>query len=157
MSFLSLHDLSPSEQSLLARAKDAMHFAYSPYSNFCVGAAVEAMDGSIYVGTNLENGAYAGVMHAEMVALAVANNAGVRKLKTIAVIGCPRDGFSEEPVMSCGMCRQYLYEFAQLGSDDMIVIGSNTRQDKILRLSLSELFPRAFGSKDVGVDISRFQ
>lgn len=157
MSFLTKNDLGPTEQELLKRAAEAMRFAYSPYSNFCVGAAVEAMDGSIYVGANLENATYNNTIHAEMAALATANNLGVRRFKTVVAIGGPRDGVSEEPVMPCGICRQNLYEFAQLGSGDMIVIGSNTRQDKIIRLPLSTLFPHAFGPKDVGVDLSRFQ
>ena len=148
--------LSTSEQTLLLRAEDVMRFAYSPYSNFCVGAALEAMDGSIHVGTNIENATYGGTVHAEMAALAAANNIGVRHFKTVAAIGCPRGSLSREPVMPCGICRQILYEFAQLSSGDMIVIGSSTDKTSIIRTSLSELFPHAFGPKDVGVDLGRY-
>jgi cytidine deaminase len=157
MSFLTKNDLSATEQELLNRAVDVMSFAYNPYSSFCVGAALEAMDGSIHVGTNIENATYNNTIHAEMAALAAANTLGVRTFKTVVSIGHPHGGISDEPVMPCGLCRQNLYEFAQLGSGDMIVIGSNTQQDKIIRTSLSQLFPHAFGPKDVGVNLTNFQ
>jgi len=38
---------------LVRRAREVMRNAYAPYSNFHVGAAIEAEDGSIHVGCNV--------------------------------------------------------------------------------------------------------
>jgi len=37
-------------KDLVKQARAAMQHAWAPYSNFHVGAAVEAADGSVYVG-----------------------------------------------------------------------------------------------------------
>lgn len=150
-------DLSSAQQSLLLRAEEVMHFAYNPYSRFCVGAALLANDGSVYVGTNVENAAFDLTIHAEAAALANANTSGVRTLSMLAVIGKPQDGVATEPIMPCGICRQNLYEFAQLGSGDLLVIASNTNKDKIISISLQELLPFAFGPKDLGIDLSHYR
>lgn len=150
-------DLSTAEQSLLSRAEEMMAFSYSPYSKFCVGAALLGEDGSIHVGTNMENAVLADTIHAEAAALSSANIKGVRAFSALAVIGKPRDGASKEPVMCCGICRQNLYEFAQLGSGDIKIIASNSQKDKIVRTSLLELLPQPFGPKDLGVDLSSYR
>ncbi len=145
-SFLSL---PPQDQSLLLEAEKVMYFAYSPYSQFCVGAALLAEDGSIHVGTNMENATYTCVVHAEASALSAANNKGIRSFAVLAVIGGSRSGVSLEPVMPCGICRQNLYEFAQFGKNDLKILCSNTNKDKIIITSLSELLPSAFGPKSL--------
>lgn len=43
---------------LIEKAKEAMLSSYSPYSNFRVGAALLTKSGKIYMGCNIENGAY---------------------------------------------------------------------------------------------------
>lgn len=134
-----------------------MAFAYSPYSAFCVGASLLAIDGSTHVGTNMENAAYSDTIHAEMAALAAANNRGIRQFSALAVIGKPRAGVSTEPVMPCGICRQLLHEFAQLGSGDIEILASNTSKDAIIRTSIQEILPYAFGPKDVNVDLSFYR
>jgi cytidine deaminase len=101
----------------------------------------------------MENAAYSDTIHAEMAALAVANNRGIRQFSALAVIGKPREGVSVEPVMPCGICRQLLHEFAQLGSGDIQILASNTKKDAIIRTSVKELLPQAFGPKDLGIDL----
>ncbi|MBP6944859.1 cytidine deaminase [Patescibacteria group bacterium] len=149
--------LSLSEQELLTHAEQVMAFAYSPYSTFCVGAALLALDGSIHIGTNMENATHTETIHAEMAALTVANTRGIRQFSTLAVIGKPREGMSREPVMPCGICRQLLHEFAQLGSGDIQILASNTKKDTIIRTSLNELLPQAFGPKDLNIDLSLYR
>lgn len=153
----SWSQLTSSEQSLLSQAEQVMAFAYSPYSSFCVGAALLALDGSIHFGANMENAAYSDTIHAEMAALAAANNRGIRQFSVLAVIGKPREGISAEPVMPCGICRQLLHEFAQLGSGDIEILASNTKKDMIIRTSLTEVLPQAFGPKDLGIDLGRYR
>lgn len=149
--------LSLSEQELLTHAEQVMAFAYSPYSQFCVGAALLAVDGSTHLGTNMENATHTETIHAEMAALTVANSQGIRQFSTLAVIGRPREGMSLEPVMPCGICRQLLHEFAQFGSGDIEILASNTSKDAIIRTSIQEILPYAFGPKDVNVDLSFYR
>ncbi len=39
-------------------AQEARKKSYSPYSHFCVGAALLCKNGKIYTGCNIENAAY---------------------------------------------------------------------------------------------------
>ena len=51
-----VEELSAEEVSnMLSRAREAASFAYAPYTNFAVGAAVLASSGKIYTGCNIEN------------------------------------------------------------------------------------------------------
>jgi len=43
---------------LVSPPSTAKKFAYAPYSNLNVGAAILAVDGTIFTGTNVENIAY---------------------------------------------------------------------------------------------------
>ena len=54
---------------LLNSAIEARENAYSPYSDFCVGAAVLSEDGRIFKGANVENVSYGGTICAERVAI----------------------------------------------------------------------------------------
>ena len=87
---------------LLARAQAAAARAYAPYSNYPVGAAVQARNGRIYEGVNVENAAYPLGICAERTAIACAVVDGCRPgdLIEIAITASP-----------CGGCRQWLYEF----------------------------------------------
>ena len=87
---------------LLARAQAAAERAYAPYSNYLVGAAVQARDGRIYEGVNVENAAYPLGICAERAAIACAVVDGCRPgdLIEIAITASP-----------CGGCRQWLHEF----------------------------------------------
>ena len=46
------------EKELIRKAIEAMEYAYTPYSDFQVGAALLTEDGKIYQGCNIENAAY---------------------------------------------------------------------------------------------------
>lgn len=53
-----LSELSPSDHTLIEHAMEATRNAYSPYSHFRVGAALQLADGTIVTGSNQENVAY---------------------------------------------------------------------------------------------------
>jgi cytidine deaminase len=87
---------------LVARARAAAGRAYAPYSRYLVGAAVEARDGRVFEGVNVENAAYPLGICAEKsaIARAVAEGCAPGDLAGIGITASP-----------CGGCRQWLYEF----------------------------------------------
>ena len=97
-------------QELLAVAREAYEAAYVPYSEYAVGAALRADDGTVYTGCNIENANYSNSLHAEEVAVGSAVADGHRSFEALAVSSAARDG-----VTPCGMCRQTLAEFCDEG------------------------------------------
>lgn len=87
---------------LFARAVAVAERAYAPYSNYLVGAAVQARDGRVFEGANVENASYPLGICAERAALARAVADGCRPgdLEAIAITASP-----------CGGCRQWLHEW----------------------------------------------
>jgi cytidine deaminase len=121
-------------KSLVQTAKDIRQKAYAPYSKFKVGAALEAADGRVFAGCNVENASYGVTCCAERVALYKAVSEGVKKFRRIAIVAS-----TPKPCPPCGICRQALHEFAP----NLEVIMANTR-GKVLTAKLSELLPLAF-------------
>ena len=118
---------------LVRRAREVMQNAYAPYSNFHVGAAIEAADGTIHVGCNVENASYGLTICAERMAVGAAVAAGKRSLKRVAVATAV-----EPPATPCGACRQLLAEF---GLDlEIVAVGPSSER----RWKLRDLLPEAF-------------
>ncbi len=125
---------APDWNVLLDRARQAMTHAYAPYSRFPVGAALQAANGAIFDGCNVENAAYPSGICAERGAVSAAVASGVREF-TALVIATEAD----VPTPPCGMCRQVLMEFAP----DLAVL-SVTSTGAEARWTLSDLLPAAF-------------
>jgi cytidine deaminase len=89
-------------KELYERAVAISQRAYAPYSNYLVGAAVQATDGTVFEGVNVENAAYPLGVCAEKSALVKAVSAGYKPGDIAAI------GITASP---CGGCRQWLYEF----------------------------------------------
>lgn len=118
---------------LISRALAVRAWAYAPYSNYQVGAALLASSGKIYDGVNVENAAYPSTICAERTALVKAISEGERQFEALVVA-------TENGGSPCGSCRQMLAEF---GLDLMILIVNG--EGKILQeTSLKELLPQAF-------------
>ena len=118
---------------LVRRARAVMANAYAPYSRFHVGAAIEADDGTVHVGCNVENASYGLTICAERMAVGAAVAAGKRKLKRVAVATAV-----EPPATPCGACRQLLAEFGL----DLEIIAAGPATER--RWHLRELLPEAF-------------
>ena len=118
---------------LLQAAEQAKEMAYAPYSQFAVGAALLAVDGTIYTGCNVENASYGLSICAERNAIAHAVACGAKQFIAVAVV-------TENGVTPCGACRQVLAEFGPR----MTVIVADTRGNRRI-YALVELLPDAFG------------
>ena len=75
---------------LIHKAIAAREFAYAPYSNFCVGAALLTKSGKIYTGCNVENAGYSATNCAERTAFFKAVSEGAREFAAIAIVRQPR-------------------------------------------------------------------
>jgi homotetrameric cytidine deaminase len=123
-------------EQLVEAARAALERAYAPYSNYRVGVALRAPDGSVHVGANVENAAYPLGNCAEASAIGAMIAAGRDKIVEAAVIG---DG--EEPCVPCGGCRQRLREFMPLDATVHLIAEKGARAE----MTLQELLPRSFG------------
>ncbi|OEU59485.1 MAG: cytidine deaminase [Desulfuromonadales bacterium C00003094] len=127
--------LNPAQKVALEdAARQACGYAYAPYSNFPVGAAVLTDRGQIVTGCNVENASLGLSCCAERVALFNAVSQGQRRIVALAIY-TP----TETPTMPCGACRQVLREFAAEA-----VIISLCQGDQRLEISLADLLPKAF-------------
>ena len=94
-------------EGLFEEARKAADFAYIPYSNFRVGAALLSDDGTVITGCNVENRSFGLTICAERSAVVKAVSLGHRSFRALA-ISTPD---SQVPVGPCGACRQVLSEF----------------------------------------------
>ena len=129
------------DRELVQKAIEMQKYAYCPYSNFPVGAAILCEDGTVFTGCNVESAAYGSTICAERTALLKAVSEGHRTdWIAIAVAGK-----SATPCWPCGSCRQMLYEFAP-NLRVLAVRGDGTWEEA----SLSDLLPHGFGAAHLG-------
>jgi cytidine deaminase len=123
---------------MISAARTAQSRAYAPYSNFHVGAALEALDGAVFVGCNVENASYGLTICAERAAICAAISAGARGFRRAVVVSD-----ADPPAAPCGACRQVLAEFGL----ELPIEGVGSRQT--VQWRLSELLPVAFGPEQL--------
>jgi cytidine deaminase len=119
---------------LLRLAIETAGRAYIPYSHYAVGAALRALDGTVYTGCNVENAAYPATICAERTALVKAVSEGRREFDLIVVV--TSNGGSP-----CGTCRQMLFEFAPNLRVVMADLQGNVRAEQ----HLNDLLLMGFG------------
>jgi len=125
-------------KKLIKKALEAKKMAYVPYSNFHVGAALLANDGTIITGCNIESASYTPTICAERTAISKAVSEGYKEFVAICVVG------DNPKTFPCGVCRQTLREF----SKDLDVIIANDENDYDI-YTLNELLPHSFGPEDL--------
>ncbi len=91
-------------------AKKARLFAYTPYSNFKVGAALRCKNGKVYMGANIENHGIQSIC-AERTAFVKAISEGETEFESITVVGGKAGNEPTKECLPCGYCRQFMSEF----------------------------------------------
>ncbi len=120
---------------LRARATEAMHQAYAPYSGFPVGVAGLVDDGRIVSGCNVENAAYGVALCAECGMVSALHLSGGGRLVAVSCVNGNGDS-----LMPCGRCRQLLWEHGGPACELMTARGVRT---------MAEVLPDAFGGDDL--------
>jgi len=126
--------------TLIGAARAARERAFAPYSKFKVGAALEAEDGTIVTGCNIENATYGLTVCAERVAVWKAVSEGHRAFRRVAIVAD-----TEAPTPPCGPCRQILWEFC----GDVEVVLANLTEEKG-RYRMADLLPLPFDARLLG-------
>ena len=142
---MSTDNANDSLREIIRRATGARQCALARYSNFCVGAALEAADGEVYTGCNVESAAYEQTICAERVAIWKALSEGERKFRRLCVVVD-----TERLTPPCGACRQVIWEFC----GDIPVVLANLRGD-IQTYQMKELLPHPFDAgflEEAGAD-----
>lgn len=125
--------------TLIDAALNARLHARAPYSHFQVGAAIEAADGRIFAGCNVESSSYGLTLCAERVAAFHAVAQGAREFTRMVVVTDVR-----RPAPPCGACRQVLWDLC----GDIEITLVNLEGDSQV-FSLSSLFPRPFDDRSM--------
>ncbi len=132
-------------KELINTALEMRKKSYTPYSNFNVGAALLAENGTVYTGCNVENAGFTATNCAERTAFFKAVSEGVKDFKAIAIVGGPKDAAQLDYCPPCGVCRQVMSEFCR--DDFQIIIARSETEYKIM--TLPEIIPERFGPKDL--------
>ena len=123
------------KKTLIAKAAEVRHNARA-FSGFHVGAALLTKSGEIVTGCNVELHTTLSSICAERTAMGKAISEGHRDFVRIVIAGR-----SEDYCYPCGMCRQFMKEFAP----EMQVICLNGKGEA-KELTLRELLPYGFDS-----------
>lgn len=124
--------------TLVDAARAVQRRAYAPYSRFRVGCALEAEDGRVFVGCNVENASYGLTICAERAAVCAAVAAGAQRFRRAVVVSD-----ADPPAAPCGACRQVLSEFG----GDLRVDGVGAAG--MVSWTIAELLPAAFGPEQL--------
>ena len=128
---------SDASRTLIDAARRARRHAHARFSGFKVGAALEAQDGTIITGCNIENATYGLTLCAERVAMFKAISEGHREFTRIAIVAD-----TPTPTPPCGACRQILWEF---GGDLEVILANLQAEHSTHRLKT--LLPLPFDAR----------
>jgi len=132
-------------QQLFEKAVEAAKNAYTPYSKFNVGAAIQLKSGRIITGANIENASFGLTNCAERSALFSAYSEGIRKNDIEAILVT---GNTKNPISPCGACRQVMREL--LHPDTLVILTNFEGFEK--EVTVSDLLPYAFTDEDLSHD-----
>ena len=122
-------------QKLIQKAIEMRKFSYAPFSKYKVGSSVEAKNGNIIGGCNIESSSYGLTCCAERIALYTAIAKGYTDFISLAVA-------TENGGFPCGACRQVIWELC--GNIPIYICNKNGVLETVYS---ADLLPKAFDSK----------
>ena len=134
-------------KNLMIIAMEARNYAYCPYSNYSVGAALLCADGRIVTGSNIENASYGISNCAERTAFFKAVSEGEKDFVAIAISGGSSGEDSDSYAYPCGVCRQVMREFCDEEKFKILVVKNEKEYEEYL---LRDLLPKSFGPDNLG-------
>ena len=144
--FISIHDMSKPIQKAFKEADSIRKKAYSPYSHFKVGSSliISYMKGGkkhykTFSGFNIENASFSVTICAERTALSRAivelSSQGIKNFSIEALFIV-----ADRLVFACGVCTQFLSEWAKPDMD--VYVGNPSGQ--VIKKKFKDLVPHAF-------------
>ena len=127
------------QNKLFTLAQKCRACAYAPYSNFQVGAAILADNGSFYGGCNVENASYPCGTCAEAGAISAMIADGAKHIREILIIA------DTDCILPCGNCLQKIAEFG----DSETLIHSANLNGIVHTFKLNDLLHTHFQAKDM--------
>lgn len=142
--------LNDAQQQLLKEAQEECQYAYAPYSNYKVGAALLLENQQVIKGTNQENASYPCGICAERTALfSYGQGKNRNAILKIAISVSTENIILNYPPSPCGLCRQVLVEFEENNQRAIeIILGQPGRKCLVL-YSAKDLLPFHFGSSNL--------
>ncbi|RVX74028.1 hypothetical protein B0A52_01859 [Exophiala mesophila] len=144
----NLTPLSKEELTKLASlAIEAKEKAYCPYSNFRVGAAVLLSSGTYHTGANVEVASTPVGICAERCAIApIVASIKRPDMPILRAVAVSTD--ITPPASPCGMCRQFINEFASTGDLPIYMYGKEGLEGEVVVKTIGELLPMSFRRHD---------
>jgi len=143
--FESESELPAEIQTLLVEAEKALDMAYSPYSGFQVGAAIQLSNGEIITGANQENAAYPSGLCAERTAIYYAGaHFPAEQIQMVAVVARKSGTDSLVPACPCGACRQAMLEYELRQKSPIALVFKQNRPGFVYVESVSDTLPFKF-------------
>lgn len=128
------------KEEWLTEVLEAQSRAYTPYSNFNVGALLITEDDEYIYGANIENAAYPASICAERTALVSAYANNQKKFKAIVIVTD-----APEPASPCGVCRQVMKELCH----DEMPVYLTSKSGEVIKRTVDDLLPLGFSGKDM--------
>lgn len=144
MKYEDFSELSDKEQLLISKAFDASEHSVSP-SGHKVGSAILCDNEKIYLGATNTRSRAIGSTCAERMAVDQMAFHGGEKPELIALVGfLKREKWTEDNIITpCGVCLEMYWELTmRLGLDDLEFLCTSWNKDRVLRVKLTELYPR---------------
>ncbi len=103
------------QDDLMNIAKNACKNAYSPSTEYIVGAALLSKSGTVYIGVNVEDEKIPNLsVCAERNAIQTAISHGDREFVAIAVVGKKKENdYWDDTLTPCGICLQYIIDMCK--------------------------------------------
>ncbi|KAK5467730.1 hypothetical protein LTS15_000703 [Exophiala xenobiotica] len=135
-------------RTLASKAIDAKAYAYCPYSNFRVGACVLLSTGAFHSGSNVEVASTPVGICAERCAIApIVASFRRPDMPVLRAIAVATD--INPPASPCGMCRQFINEFATSKDLPIYMYGKDGLDGDVVKMTIGELLPMSFGPNDM--------